>query len=143
MRKRIIIALFLGIIVVTGCSDSGGGSGDETLFEYYYRIEIPEGFQANILYSFHNNPIESRESSEWTEHTAGVWESAVFEVSPLSQTPNAQLRARQIKHTDPLGEETGTMTIQIIVDGEIGDEQSRELPIGNASFAVEYDFSNR
>lgn len=142
MKREFIIFYITVLMVLASCNGPSGGSNTiETEHEYYYRVEITEGFQAEILHFSHEDPSGARVSSGWIEHQEGLWESEMFLASSKSPTPFAELRARRIQRIDPLDEGSGQIVAQIIVDGEVVEETKLDLPVGNASFSIEYDFT--
>jgi hypothetical protein len=142
MRKDLTIIYIATLIVLAGCNGpSGGNNTNEVEYEYYYRVEITEGYQAEILHFSHEDPGAARVSSGWVERQEGLWESEMFLASIKSPTPFAELRARRIQSIDPLDEGEGQIVAQIIVDGVVVEETKLDLPVGNTSFSIEYDFT--
>ena len=142
MKKLILLAL-IGITVFAGCSDNTGSAPgeDERPKEYFYRIDVPAGFSADVIYFYHENPDSIRKSTDLLKGIQGSWETDTYSVNPLSQTPFAELRIDRTRKNNYSDDISGQLTAQIIVDGVAVKDTAWQLPAGLGSIGLGYDLS--
>lgn len=142
MKKLTLLALIV-IAALAGCSDNTGlaPGEDERPKEYFYRIDVPAGFSADVIYFYHENSDPVRKSTGLLKGIQGSWKTNTYAVNPLSQTPFAELRIDRTHKNNYSDDISGQLTAQIIVNGEAVKDTVWQLPAGLGSIGLGYDLS--